>query len=252
MGRPRIGITTRTIVDDDRSLTGSSVEYAQAIAHAGGMPLQLPGRLELDEIEVLEAVDGLVLTGGGDVDPLLYGEEPSRKVGGMDHARDEWELELTQLAVVEALPLLAICRGCQILNVAQGGTLIQDLGEVTPLNHLVLSPRDALSHEVLIEPGSQLAEIVWSEDLGVNSIHHQAVSSLGNGLEVGARSVDGIIESIELDDAPALGVQWHPEHLGGRRRHEQLFSWLVDQASRHRSDADHPTAANAFGGAHRG
>ncbi len=231
MGRPTIGITTRTIMEANRALDGASVEYAEAIARAGGVPVQLPGRLRPVHREVLGAVDALVLTGGGDVDPRLYGERPSSAVGGVDPARDEWELELTKQAVDESIPLLAICRGCQILNVARGGTLIQDLPTVTSSNHLVLGSRDVISHQVQIQPGSRLAEIVGSDDLEVNSIHHQAVDAPGLAVEVGARSTDGVIESIELEGPPALGVQWHPEDLQGRPRHELLFEWLVEEAN---------------------
>jgi len=164
----------------------------------------------------MDSVSGLVLTGGEDVDPALYGEKRHEKVRSVNAARDATEAALIEAAKSRGKPVLAICRGIQILNVALGGTLVQDIPSHvdTPIAHDEDSPRDARSHEISVEPGSLIAKAVGTEHLTVNSFHHQSVKRVAAGMRVTARSRDGVIEGLEAtDDWWVLAVQWHPEEM---------------------------------------
>jgi putative glutamine amidotransferase len=166
---------------------------------------------------VLDSVAGLVLTGGEDVDPARYGEKRHEKVRSVNAARDATEAALIQAARERGTPVLAICRGIQILNVALGGTLIQDIPSQCDgrIAHDDEGPRDSRSHEISIEPGSLIAKAVGTEHCTVNSFHHQSVKRVADGMRVTARSPDGIIEGIEStsDDWWVMAVQWHPEEM---------------------------------------
>jgi putative glutamine amidotransferase len=187
---------------------------------AGGAPLLIPLGLPAGALEHLAArLDGLLLPGGVDVEPRRYGAVPSPKLGKVSPEQDETELFLARWALTHDLPLLAICRGIQMLNVAAGGTLIQDIASERPasLKHdrfYPAHPLDELAHEVAIVPGSRLAAILGAPSLAVNTRHHQALDRLGAGLVISARAPDGLIEGVE---APAqrfaIAVQWHPENL---------------------------------------
>jgi putative glutamine amidotransferase len=225
-----IGITTRRLLEGARSVDGADREYADVVALAGGLPVLLACQPGLASDVIPEVVDGLLLSGGGDVDPRSYQQQPSPEVGGVDPDRDLWELELVRLALRDGVPMLGICRGCQVLNVALGGTLVQHLPEVTDTPHLVVSPRNRISHRLEIFPGTQLSAIVGRGPLEVNTIHHQAVDRLGAGLRQTARSPDFVIEGIEHEDRPAIGVQWHPECLSDRSAHRRLFDWLIERS----------------------
>jgi putative glutamine amidotransferase len=167
----------------------------------------------------LDAVSGLVLTGGEDVAPWRYGEPPHRALGTVNEARDAFELALTTAARSRGLPTLAICRGIQVLNVALGGTLVQDIPTQCPAAHAHApnGGRGARVHEVVVDSGSRLARAVGTGRLTVNSAHHQAIGRAAAGLRITARSTDGVIEGAEWrgDDWWAVGVQWHPEELIG-------------------------------------
>jgi putative glutamine amidotransferase len=162
-------------------------------------------------------VSGLVLTGGEDVDPSLYGEARHEKVRSVNPERDNTEAELISEAKARGTPVLAICRGIQILNVALGGTLIQDIPSqvVTKIAHDDDGPRDSRSHEITIESGSRIANALGTDRATVNSFHHQSVKEVAAGMRVTARSPDGIIEGMEStrDDWWVMAVQWHPEDL---------------------------------------
>ncbi len=228
-----IGITTRRLAVGKLSLDVVDRAYGIALANAGALPrlLVCPPEPELLGANVLAGLDGLLLSGGGDVDPAKYGDNRFTETGGVDEARDIWEIGLVRRALEASLPILAICRGCQILNVALGGTLLQHLPHVTSLSHLVPEPRDQIVHTVELDPSSQLASILRRKEIGVNSIHHQAISVTGAGLRPTAQAEDGIIEAIEIRDHPVIGVQWHPENLTGLGPHFGLFEWLTQQAT---------------------
>ena len=210
--------------------------YLDAVLGAGGIPILLPANLPAEELpSLLEGVDGVLLSGGGDLHPARYGEVERPEIHSIDPERDAFELALIPLALAADKPLLAICRGCQALNVALGGTLWWDIASQLPgagkHNWYPAYPRDLLAHEIAIEPGTRLAEALGEKRARVNSLHHQAVKEPGDGLRVCARAEDGVIEGIELPGRRfALGVQWHPECLPGDERMRGLFRAFVQAA----------------------
>ncbi len=207
--------------------------YVRAVEKAGGLPLIVaPGRAE-DVAEILDHVRGLILTGGSDVDPALFGEARHSALGRVIPERDAFEIALCHEALRRDLPLLAICRGQQVLNVALGGTLLQDIASQVPgaIEHRSEGERWATSHDVELLPGTRLRAILGKETLAVNSFHHQAVKQVAQGLVVAARSpVDGIIEGLESRRQQfLLSVQWHPEDFFGHSSaFEPLFAALVE------------------------
>ncbi|MBI4640484.1 MAG: gamma-glutamyl-gamma-aminobutyrate hydrolase family protein [Candidatus Tectomicrobia bacterium] len=217
MKRPFVGLTCGTLNSDQRTLQFVPVTYIRAIESAGGVPLLLPLVGDKEVIrEMLLRLDGLLLTGGVDLNPMIYGEEPDVKLGVIDPERDEMELSITREALEREVPILGICRGIQTLNVAAGGTLIQDIPSQTEsrLKHSQNSVSSLITHSVFIEPGTLLHEIFGESQISVNSYHHQAVKDVAPGFQISARSPDGVIEGIErIGDQFALGVQWHPEML---------------------------------------
>lgn len=183
-----------------------SRDYPEAVTAAGGKPILLPF-----DARDLGGMDGLLLSGGGDIAPHLYGEEPRAKLRGVDRERDEYELSLTKEALRRGIPVLAICRGIQVLAVAAQGRLIQDLSQMDGINHWQTAPRSQPHHWVEVLPGTRLRDILEVERLFVNSFHHQAVAQVPPGFRIAARS-GGVIEAIESEGEKfALGVQWHPE-----------------------------------------
>ena len=227
MGGPRIGISTfRGRDSSGRPTVGVGQAYVDAVAGAGGLPVLLPILDPAAAPHALASLDGLLLTGGGDVDPRCYGQEPAPEVYGIDAARDSWELALVGAAPA-TLPLLAICRGMQLLNVARRGTLVQHLP-----GHADRERTYEVVHDVDIATDTHLALVTGASVLGVNTLHHQAVDALGTGLRVAAVAPDSTVEAVEdADGAPVLAVQWHPELLQDRPRQRLLFRWLVDAAA---------------------
>lgn len=211
--RAVIGIT---LGDGDRpGFHSMRADYARSVERSGASPVVLPPLGPEHAEALLERVDGLLLSGGVDVDPALYGRPRHPKLGRVDRERDEFELALTRHALRRDLPILAICRGQQVLNVATGGTLIQDLpseleGVVT---HEAPGRRTRRTHPVEVAAASKLSEILGPGPLSVNSFHHQAIDQLGEGLVVSGRCPgDGVIEAVEMKDRSfVVGVQWHPE-----------------------------------------
>jgi putative glutamine amidotransferase len=193
--------------------------------------------------KVLNEVDGLLLTGGGDVDPVFYGEDRHPLTDDAEPGRDEFEIDLARRAMSENVPLLAICRGAQVLNVAAGGTLVQDIPSAleTELSHSMTEPKDLECHEIDVVAGSKLSAVLGDRLDGscscrVNSRHHQSVGRPGDGLVVNARAADGVIEGIEKPDATfCVGVQWHPENFWRSGEFKPLFEAFV-QAARERVD----------------
>jgi putative glutamine amidotransferase len=228
---PVIGITTRRMDVGARRLDVVDQAYGMAIWQSGGIAHLLPCSTGAAGDRGLRGLDGLLLTGGGDVDPRHYGQAPSPDIGGVDADRDDWEMALVHQALGLGMPVLGVCRGCQVLNVALGGTLIQHLPAHSSLPHLVVE-RESLVHTVHIEACTQLLAVEGADQIGVNSVHHQAVAEIGDGLRATAWAEDGTVEAIEHLTHTAIGVQWHPENLLDHAPHLALFEWLVEQAAR--------------------
>ena len=214
--RPLIGITPGLTQDED-SMT-ISVDTTDAILKAGGVPMILP--LTSDETQLhsmLFAVDGVLFSGGGDVNPLYFGEFQHMACGTVSPRRDEMELPLARMAYEMKKPTLGICRGCQVMNIALGGDVWQDLPSECPdikILHRQKNPGRTPSHPVTLTPDSLTARITGKSSLMVNSFHHQAIRKVAHGLMVNATAPDGVIEGAEAADLPFfLGVQWHPERL---------------------------------------
>ena len=221
--RPLIGISANTA---DIDLTLRRV-YCDQIVRAGGVPMVLP---PVDDAEVLinmlEEIDGLVLTGGADYNPLWYGEQPEKELHTINSTRDLPELLLTRLAFNRQIPILGICRGVQTMAIALGGNLVQDLK--TPLKHSQDAPRSEATHSVTITEDSTLYAL-YGQETFVNSFHHQAVKDCGSHLHVVATAPDGVIEAVESTEQKALmGVQWHPEWMGDEGL--KLFEWLTQRS----------------------
>jgi len=217
-------------------------DYVRSVEFAGGVPVVLAPSGAALHPALLSRLDGLVLTGGVDVSPALYGEPPHPAVTTSSAERDEFELKLVREALVLDLPLLAICRGLQVLNVALGGTLVQDIPSLvgTSVSHDDRArPRTGLAHPVRIVPGTRLHTLLGVDGVEVNSFHHQAASALGHGLVATAFAPDGVVEGIELPSARfVLGVQWHPEAFWKERRFASLFRALVRAAEARTVDAN--------------
>lgn len=231
--RPLIGVSA------SRKAGASQVSgpYIQAVLKAGGAPVIIPAITDGAVLrELVAALDGLVLTGGADLNPLWYGEEPVEALQTVDPVRDLYELKLLKLAVDRNMPIVGICRGEQLINVAFGGTLYQDIPSQRPahaIKHVQDLPAVSASHHLSVVPGSQLSAIAGTQPLAVNSLHHQAVKTVAPGFRAVAFASDSVIEAIEAwPDRPILGVQWHPESLvaAGDTTMGKIFRFLVGKA----------------------
>jgi putative glutamine amidotransferase len=201
-----------------RPLYGNNQTYVRAVERAGGIPLLIPPLVDEEGLGAVCAhLDGLLLSGGADIAPARYGEEPTPQCEAPEPERDALELALARWALDHGLPTLGICRGMQLLNVASGGTLYQDIATQQPeaqrhphTDH----PRDYRAHTIHVRPDSQLAAILGTTEHAVNSLHHQAVRELGRGVRIVAQAPDGIAEGMEFPEHPfAVAVQYHPEEL---------------------------------------
>ena len=213
-----VAVTASIRPDGDTSRVRLTAAYVTALENAGLIPLIVPPlSSEKAAVAVLDSVSGLVLTGGEDVDPARYGEDRHEKVRSVNAARDATEVALIREARARRMPVLAICRGIQILNVALGGSLVQDIPSQcdTTIAHDEEGARDSRSHEISIEPGSLIARAVGTEKCSVNSFHHQSVKRVADGMRITAKSPDGVVEGIESTDRSwwVMGVQWHPEEM---------------------------------------
>jgi len=216
--KPVIGITTRRIVSrsGQKERPGELVPrgYVAGVAESGGLPIGLPTIDPAEAPSFLDLVDGLLLSGGEDVHPALFGEEPHERIDEVDERRDRFEIALAREAHARNLPTFGICRGVQLMNVAFGGTLHQDIPSQlkTGLAHTQRSVEDILWHTVEVAEGSVLARIVGAGALRTNSFHHQACRAVAPGFRVTAQATDGVVEGIEDPSREFfLGVQWHPE-----------------------------------------
>ena len=189
--------------------------YLSAITDSGGLPLPIPVLSCPDEMKVyLDMCDGLLLPGGDDVDPQYFGEDPHLRLGTVRPEIDKYELEIIKIALEKKMPMLGICRGEQMINVAKGGSIHQDIHECSGLKTILHQQRYDASmgiHKVSVTPGTLLNEIFGSLEVRTNTMHHQAVNKPGEGLIISAVAPDGIIEAIESEDRLIIGVQWHPE-----------------------------------------
>lgn len=229
MSKPLVGITGRR--RDASVLAAPSgfadapldiffADYATSVAREGGIPVFLP--LDGDPQELLGRLDAVLLAGGEDVDPVHYGADPGPQLGATDRRRDAFELALVRGALDDDLPVLGICRGQQLLNVALGGTLVQHVDGHSQEEH-----RTERTHDVTFAEGTRQAAL-YGAGARVNSFHHQTVDRPGVGVVVAARDDAGLVEAIDVPGARAMAVQWHPETFGG----DPVFSWLVKEGAR--------------------
>jgi putative glutamine amidotransferase len=235
--RPAIGLTAAlgSVQYGSQPISGHVIPqiFIDAVWAAGGQPVVITSGLPSEAApQYLDLVDGLILTGGGDVNPSRYGRQREELTYDVSDSRDAMELTLARHATARQVPVLAICRGNQVLNVALGGTLVQDLVTAGLDNHRT-NGAPPTSHDVTIRPGSRLAEVVGAGRLHVNSLHHQGVDDLGDALQSSAHAPDGSIEAIELiGPGWALGVQWHPELMRADEPvQRRLFEAHVAQAA---------------------
>ena len=245
--RPLIGYATRSGVTSTGYAAprfANNESYARAIADAGGVPLMIPSIADEEALGALyETLDGLLLTGGPDIDPARYGQERHPKTDGGDAAMEHAEVSLARRALRDGLPVFGICRGIQTLNVVAGGTLYQDVADElrTPITHPAdANGRDYLAHEVRITEGTRLGRAVGRAEIKVNSLHHQAVRDVAPGFVAAAEAPDGVVEAIENPALPfAVGVQWHPEELyRADDSAANLFRAFVAAAARHREERE--------------
>jgi putative glutamine amidotransferase len=235
MAKPVIGITTYLtparfgVWEDETALIPAA--YVRAIEAAGGRPLLVPPSTDgIDE--TLDRLDGLLLSGGSDLDPELYGQEPHPETNGIVPERDRAEIALLRAALERDMPVLAVCRGSQVLNIALGGDLVQHLPDVVGDEKHKHTPGEFADHEVDLEPGTRVQEIL-GDHAPVKSHHHQGYGKLGTGLRESARADDGTIEALEDPERRfAIGVLWHPE----AGEDFALFEALVDEAKEYRSE----------------
>jgi len=247
---PRIGVTaalreeTESIVHKPLGrFVRTDLEYVKGVSEAGGVPVVLSPSLSLRAAEALLAgLDGLLLSGGPDLEPGYYGEAPIPQLGTTIPEWDALEMALLRLALEQGMPIFGICRGMQILNVALGGTLYQDVPSqlgTDVLNHWQTTPKCQVIHEVEVLDDSYLAKITDRQTVEVNSYHHQGIKGLADVLAVAARCADGVIEALEsrdFSDRWMVGVQWHPEGMRDTEYgHRNLFEAHVCAAERHAS-----------------
>jgi putative glutamine amidotransferase len=239
MSRPRIAVSGVVRSWDGQPRSGVNSSYVRAVLAAGGLPIIVPPDFSRDEaVELFTDCDGLLLTGGEDVDPARYGAAPHARLGTVDVRRDENELALIVEARARDLPILGICRGIQVCNVAFGGTLFQDLPSERPgaIDHDPSGDWQRRTHPVRLTPETRLAGLLEALEFSANSLHHQGVDRVGDGLVVSAVAPDGVVEGIESADSHdwIVAVQWHPEELV----HEpdaadlKLFAGLITAARR--------------------
>lgn len=241
MPAPLIGVTTSKIFHPISKLpwTALSKAYSRAVIQAGGIPVLLPNNLPIEHISgFLSRVDGVVFSGGGDIEPARFGGKMHMKVKNINPKRDEIEIQLATKVIETGKPFLGICRGLQVVNVAMGGSLYTHIPDQveTSISHANPVPKyspDHLAHEVEIQAGSLLGKIVGEAKVMVNSRHHQASKDLGKGLKTTALAHDGIIEAVEVSGHPfGLAVQWHPESLPEDGVSQVIFRALVDSVKR--------------------
>lgn len=235
--KPIIGVTVDKTKSDGYDYQKINECNLKALTDSGAIPLMLP-IAEEDELidDYLKIVDGLYFSGGNDINPLIFGEDPIKEIGEIDYSRDEFEIKLFKKAAAKNMPILGICRGEQVINVASGGSLYQDIyiqREGTKGHSPKFSSGGYAHHRVKIMKDSKIYDILKVEEINVNSFHHQAVKKLAEGFKITSVSEDGIIEAIEsLNHSFLVGIQWHPEIMFERYPvFLKIFEALVNAAS---------------------
>jgi putative glutamine amidotransferase len=233
MGNKIIGIIP--LWDEEKKSIWMLPGYLDGIWNAGGIPVILPlTSSQEDAATLLMKCDGLLMTGGQDVNPLMYGQTATNQCGEICHERDEMETHFFHQAINQNFPILGICRGLQMINVLLGGTLYQDIPTETDskVNHRMEAPYDQECHQVRLMPGTALHRLLRGGDMGVNSYHHQAVKDLGAGLEVMAVADDGIVEAVSLPTKKFVwAVQWHPEYDLTNSSSQKIFKAFVNSCN---------------------
>lgn len=237
MNPPLIGLSTeRLVIHSPIVSVGAKEAYAKAVLRAGGIPLLIPVGLNSAQLRSLFGrLDGILLVGGGDIDPARFDGASHPRVYDVDPARDDLEIELVQLCAGAQKPLLGVCRGAQVINVALGGTLYTDIADQLSgaLKHDYFPgyPRETIAHKVKIIADTRLEAITATDELPVNSLHHQGLARIAGELRVSAWSPDGLAEAVELlDHRFLIGVQWHPEWLTDHPQHLALFTAFIQAA----------------------
>lgn len=237
MSAPLIGITSENTKNEyGQPAVRSLRTYIREVIKAGGIPIVIPSETPGDMLsELFTRLDGIILTGGDDIDPARFNGEMHPKVGKPDPIRDECEITLAKLAVEKQKPVLGICRGIQLLNVALGGNLYTHVEDQHPAktkhDYYPEPPRDLISHPVSIEENSKLFEIIGEREIDVNSLHHQGVKTLSPKLVPTAYSPDGLIEAVEIPGHHfAIAVQWHPEWIPNKPASQAIFKAFIEAA----------------------
>ena len=236
MSVPRIAVSGVRRQWQGAERTGVNAAYVDSVTAAGAVPVILPPTIAPDHaVHALEGMDGVLLSGGEDIDPMWYGMDPAAQLAAVDPARDRFEFALFTAARERGLPVLGICRGLQLVNVAMGGVLWQDLPTERPsaVQHDRADARDVRTHAIALAAGSRTADALGACELAVNSFHHQAVRTLASGLVATAHAADGLVEAFEgTDGAWLVAVQWHPEemHADPHAPDRGLFAALVEAA----------------------
>lgn len=232
--KPIIGITVFQEKEIEKSFSLVSNNYLNAVENAGGIPLFIPVSEDMEDVKsYLDMVDAIIFSGGEGVGPINFGENPSKFISNINHSRDSFELALFEEAYNRDMPILGVCRGAQLINVALGGNLYQDIFSEIPNCHGHMPSEMQvydLFHLIDIKEESKLFDILKKAELEVNSFHHQAIKNIGKDLKVTATAKDGVIEGIEsLSRKFLVGVQWHPEDLTLKHKEFlKLFKALVD------------------------
>jgi putative glutamine amidotransferase len=232
MTKPIIGIASDVQhVEGKRDRAFAYLTYVEALRRSGAIPVVIPPQPENADA-IAESLDGIVLAGGFDCDPELYGEEPHPSVEPMDRRRQDNDLALARVARDRGIPTLGICLGLQMMNVAAGGSLVQDIDSQmeTDIQH-DSTPENRVRHDVVVEKGTKLASILGERELNVNSSHHQAINKVADDLKITAHAPDGIVEGLEDPRHPFyVGVQWHPEDMKGEDSASSIFGAFVEAA----------------------
>lgn len=229
--KPIIGITSITAFDE--LYHSQRVTYSQAIWNAGGEAILLPSNPDKSNCaQIISLLDGLLVPGGPDIDPDLYGEAKIDACGAFCRYEDEYDMELIKEAVKQNKPILAICRGMQVMNVLYGGTLYQDIPSQyeTNIQHQRIVKGVEIYHTATLDKDSKLAQILGAwENIKVNSSHHQSVKDLAEGFKVTGKAPDGIVESMENEDGSIICVQWHPERMQNEEMYRKLFADFIER-----------------------